>query len=109
MPGPLSSSPFALQDPGGFRSVAVLGPNTRVLNTQGLVGTAVDTVIFPGIAAVIGKWIVPNTRVAVGGVPTVGVSSLSIAYALITGLGPPFLAPIGPMIVSTPDTKVHNS
>lgn len=110
MPGPTTTTPpFGVQDPAGARALAVLGPNTRVRGAQGFAGTAVDALIFPGPLSVLGKWIVPNTRVEIGGVRTVGATSQGIAYALITGLGPPFLSPNGPMVVSTPDTRITNT
>lgn len=108
MPGPVSTTPpFGVQDILTARAVAVIGPNTRVKGAQGLMGTAVDQLIFPGAfpASMIGKWLVPNTRVQIGGVPTVGVSSLGMSYTFFMGM--PFQ--LGPLYVSQPDTKVHNT
>lgn len=111
MPGPTSTTPPGLQDPTGARATAVLGPNTRVRGAQGFVGTAVDTVLFPGPAptnAVVGRWIVPNTRVRVGGVPTVGAASQGLAFTILPTV-PPTLGSIGPMIASTSDPKINNT
>jgi hypothetical protein len=111
MPGPISTTPPGIQDPLGARATAVLGPNTRVRGAQGFVGTAADTVLFPGgppPAAVVGRWIVPNTRVLVGGVPTVGAASQGLAFTIVPFPSPTLVA-IGPMIASTSDPKINNS
>lgn len=108
MPGPVSTTPFGIQDVLLTRAVAVIGPNTRVKGAQGLMGTAVDQIIFGGTfypTTLIGKWLVPNTRVQIGGVPTVGVSSLGMSYTLVNGA----LLATGPLFVSQPDTKIHNT
>ena len=107
MPGPVSTTPFGIQDILTMRAVAVIGPNTRVKGAQGLMGTAVDQLIFPGAypAPMLGKWLVPNTRVQIGGVPTVGVSSLGMSYTFTNGV--PYQ--LGPLFVSQPDTKINNT
>jgi hypothetical protein len=107
MAGPVSTTPFGIQDVLVTRAVAVIGPNTRVKGTQGLMGTAVDQLIFGGAypTTLIGKWLVPNTRVQISGVPTVGVSSVGMGYVLVNGA----LLPTGPLFVSQPDTKISNT
>ncbi len=103
MPGPVSTTPFGIQGPLGLMALAVFGPNTRVKGAQGLMGTAVDQVLFP--FSIFGQWIVPNTRVQIGGVPTVGASSQGMTYIVVNGVP----APIGPMFVFQPDTRISNT
>jgi len=94
MAGPLEALAAGIQDPAGIRAVAKVSTNTRVLTTTGPVGTVLDIVQFPG-PSVIGNWLVPNQRTLINGLPTVGASSVGVAYVpSISGL-----APSGPMTV----------
>lgn len=111
MPGRAATGPFGISDPTNVRAVAVIGPNTRVKGAKGKVGTALDVVIFPGAFypdSMLGLWIVPNTRVAVGGVPTVGATSQGLAFSVAYFPGPITIA-VGPMSVPTPDPKLKNT
>ncbi|MCY1061719.1 hypothetical protein [Nannocystis sp. SCPEA4] len=106
MPGPVvTTPPFGIQDSFQQRALGVLSSNTRVKGAKGMMGTALDQVLFAGIPSVYGVWTVPNTRVAIAGVPTVGASSQGLAFMIVNG------APVitGPMLASQTDPKITNT
>jgi hypothetical protein len=106
MPGPVVTiPPFGVSDAFNQRVVGVITTNTRVKGSTGMVGTALDQLLFGGAPSVYGLWTVPNTRVAVGGVPTVGRSSQGLAL-MPTATGP---VVTGPLLVSQGDRKIRNT
>jgi len=74
MAGKISSFSNGI-DGGGSRATAVLTTNTRVKTARGFVGLVTDAVTFPDGT---GMWFLPNQRVLINGVPTIGSSSAGI-------------------------------
>ncbi|MFZ6178953.1 hypothetical protein [Nannocystis pusilla] len=106
MPGSVVTiPPFGVSDSFNQRVIGVITPNTRVKGAKGMMGTARDQLLFGGAPSVYGIWTVPNTRVSIGGVPTVGRSSQGLALAP-SGTGP---VVTGPLLVSQGDRKINNT
>lgn len=107
MPGPLATTPLGVQDSLGFRAIAKISPNTRALASTGFASTVFDTYLFPVPLTpnIIGQWVVPNTRVLVNGVPTVGQSSVGLTYAP----SPTGLTPTGPMLPVQGDPRTQGA
>lgn len=107
MPGRVVTKPSGIQSAAG-PAIAVVTANTRVKGATGRVGTALDVVMFPNtpyVTSIFGLWIVPNTRVVVSGVPTVGATSQGLTF----GMFGPYPVTLGPMFASTPDPKLKNT
>src|SRR5688572_17322005 len=102
MPGPAATTPLGLQDATGARAVGVVTPNTRSKGALGFLATVADQPLFAGPSA-IGRWIVPNTRTFIGGVPTISTSSTGITISP----APP--TTIGPMLVVQPDARIRST
>jgi len=106
MPGPVvTTPPFGVQDSANQRAIGIITTNTRVKGAKGMMGTALDQMLFAGSPSIYGMWTVPNTRVAIAGVPTVGASSQGLAFTVIAGI--PSIT--GPMIASQTDPKISNT
>lgn len=106
MPGPVVTiPPFGVSDSFNQRVIGVITSNTRVKGSKGMVGTALDQLLFGGTPSIYGVWTVPNTRVAVSGVPTVGRSSQGLGIGVANGF--PYVT--GPLLVSQGDRKIHNT
>ncbi len=97
MAGPVQTLPFGVQVPGigvpisWVPGVAKISPNARVKATTGLLGTVADTVVFPGppvTSFVVGRWLVPNQRCRVGGLPTISTSAAGRAFTSSATPGP---------------------
>lgn len=82
----------------GSPGTAFVTVNVRVKAATGALGIVSDVMQFPG-PLVVGAWIVGNTRVKVGGVPTVGVGS--------TGTATGAAGATGPVTVLQGDTRVR--
>ena len=110
MAGPINTTPTGVQDSLGVRAIGRIPANSRVITPTGAVGVVFDVVLFPGTpdtkTTVIGQWILPNQRTRANGMPTIGSSSVGIAYAIVT-LPAPTLVPNGTIRVvqGNPRTK----
>lgn len=75
MAGKISSSASGVQGADGTRASAALSTNSRVRTSRGFVGLVSDVVVFP---AAVGLWLIPNQRVRVSNMPTIGASSVGV-------------------------------
>lgn len=82
--------PAGVQDSSGVPAASVVTANTRVTTATGAVAIASDVLTFPGPSTV-GNWLVPNSHVLIGGVPSIGQGSSG--QAIIPGT-PPSPAPV---------------
>lgn len=76
MAGKISSFPSGVQSHDGKRGVASISTNSRARTTRGFIGLVTDTVLYPGGT---GMWFMPNQRVRVNNIPTLGSSSVGIS------------------------------
>lgn len=98
MAGKLSTSANGI-DAGGSRATAVITTNTRVRTSRGFVGLVSDVVTF---ADGTGVWLMPNQRVRINNVPTIGASSVGLYTAT-----PPSPKLPAPMMVVDGDPRVE--
>jgi hypothetical protein len=101
MAGGLQSSIQGIVDPSSVPATARISPNLRVKTVLGTIGTIADVVTFPGSPpsfAIVGNWVMGNSRCVVGGIPTTGASSVGLATN-------PVPAPVGPMRVQLGDPR----
>lgn len=98
----VTNPPLGVQDPTGSRGISAVSTNTRARGTNGMLATQLDVVTFPGVAPkpMTGLWLVPNSRVSVAGVRTIGQTSQGMTFTV----GPP--GQTGPMMVVTPDPRI---
>lgn len=94
--------PAGVQDSSGVPAASFVTSNTRVTCATGPVALATDTMMFPGPSTT-GNWLVPNGRVRIGGIPSIGVGCTG--QAIIPGTPP---TP-GPVAIVTPDSRVTGS
>jgi hypothetical protein len=97
MAGGIASFPGGVQSGLGFRAASALSTNSRVLTGMGPVMLVTDVMIF---VAETGTWLIPNQRVFVNGVPTIGQTS--IGSTLFGGQAPVTI----PMTVVQTDGRV---
>ena len=71
----------------GSPGTAFVTTNMRVKAASGALGLATDVLQFSG-PLVAGAWVMPNTRVKVAGVPTVGMGSAGTATGAAGATGP---------------------
>lgn len=103
MPGGLLTMPLGAQDGTAVPATAFASANQRVSTAMGKVALATDIVSFPGPSTV-GNWILPNQRVLIGGVPSIGQGCTGVAIV------PAVPSPIpSPMTIVTPDPRVSGS
>jgi hypothetical protein len=99
MAGPVQALTQGIQDGTAVPAASRVTLNTRVQTTTGFVGLLGDVVAFPGPSTV-GSWVMPNQRVLVNGVPTIGSASTGLAIV-------PALVPVTvPMLVVQGDSRV---
>ncbi len=91
-----------VQDSTSVPAASVVSANTRVKTNTGFVAVATDILTFPGPSTV-GNWLVPNSRVLVGGIPS--ISSGCSGQAIIPG--PPPVP--GPLTIGTTDPQAAGS
>lgn len=102
MPGGLLTLPSGVLDSTGVPCANFISTNVRVKTSTGTVALSSDVLTFPGPSTV-GNWIVPNTRVLVNSVPTIGQGC--VGQAII-----PAVVPIpGPTTIATTDPRVSGS
>ena len=89
-----------VQDSTGAPAASKVTTNTRVSATTGNVSLMSDTLTFPGPSTT-GNWLVPNQRVLIGGVPTIGQNSSGQA---LNAAGSPV-----PVTVTAGDPRVTGS
>jgi hypothetical protein len=94
MAGKISSFASGTQSHIGARASATISTNTRVRTTRGFVGLVTDAVIFP---AGTGLWFLPNQRVRVNNMPTLGSA---------TGISVNADQSVGTMMVVEGDVRV---
>lgn len=102
MAGNVNTLAPGAQDATQVPAVAKVSPNVRVMATTGPLSTVADVLTFPGAPpafTVIGNWLVPNTRVLVGGIPTIGQTSVGNSFSAVG-------APTGPVTVKITDPRV---
>ena len=102
MPGNVQTIATGVSDAAGVPATTKISPNTRVSATTGTLGTVADVLQFPGVAppfTVIGNWVSPNTRVLVGGLPSISQSAVGVCFSAVP-------APTGPMRVVVTDPRV---
>jgi hypothetical protein len=95
MAGGIASFPSGVQATG-LRGTATLSTNNRVRTSMGSVMLVTDVVLFspPPMS---GIWLIPNQRVFVNGVPTIGQTSIGMV---------PYLNGQFPMTVVQADSRV---
>jgi hypothetical protein len=95
----LQCNVVGLTDSTGVTAIAAISPNTRVTTHLGAVATVADVVQFPGPQTLLGNWIVPATRVTIGGTPAICANSGSSTIIQVAGVPSP-----GPaMLLNSPD------
>lgn len=102
MPGNVQTIAAGVSDVAGVPAVTKISPNVRVSATTGTLGTVADVLLFPGAVpplTVIGNWVSPNTRVLVGGLPSISMSALGTCFNVVS-------VPTGPMRVVISDPRV---
>jgi hypothetical protein len=80
MAGGIASFPSGVQSGSGFRSTSALSTNTRVSTAMGPVILVTDVMLFQ---FEVGTWLIPNQRVFVNGVPTIGQTSVGVATFIV--------------------------
>jgi hypothetical protein len=99
MAGPIQALTQGIQDGTAVPAASRVTLNLRVQTATGFVGLLSDVVSFPG-PSTIGNWVMPNQRVLVNGVPTIGSTSTGLAIV-------PALVPVTiPMLVLQGDARV---
>jgi hypothetical protein len=88
----------------GGTAMAAISPNTRVTASLGAVATVADVVQFSG-PTLIGNWLVPATRVTIGGTPAICANSGS-STIVFNGVS---TNPGGPMLLNSPDPRSDGS
>ncbi|MFO7561130.1 MAG: hypothetical protein R6X02_00700 [Enhygromyxa sp.] len=83
MAGKISSFPSGVQSHESSRGASFISTNSRVRTTRGRVGLVTDVVLFPGAT---GVWFMPNQRVRVNNIPTIGSSSVGISTNTQSGV-----------------------
>lgn len=73
MAGQASTIPSGIS--GAGTATAVISTNTRVRTALGSPGLVTDVVIFTGAT---GAWFMPNQRVRINNVPTIGKNSVGV-------------------------------
>lgn len=102
MPGGLLTLPSGVLDSTGVPCASFVTTNVRVKTSTGTVALFSDVLTFPGPSTV-GNWIVPNTRVMVNSVASIGQGC--VGQAIIPGTPP---VP-GPTTIVMTDTRVSGS
>ena len=90
----------AVQDGTGVPAASKISTNTRVSATTGDVSLMTYTLSFPGPSTT-GNWLVPNQRVLVNGMPSIGQASSGQA---LNAAGSPV-----PVTIITGDPRVTGS
>jgi hypothetical protein len=98
----LLTLPAGVQDSTGVPAASFVTSNARVKSAMGPLAVATDIMMFPGPSTT-GNWLVPNSHVLVGGVPSIGQGCSG--QAIIPGTPP---VP-GPVTIVTPDPRVSGS
>jgi hypothetical protein len=75
MAGKISSFASGVQSSYGTRATSRISTNSRAQTTRGYIGLVTDVISFPGLT---GLWFMPNQRVRVNNIPTVGINSVGI-------------------------------
>ena len=104
MPGGLLTLPSGVLNSIGVAAVSVVTANVRVKTSSGTVAIATDILTVPS-PGTIGNWIVPNTRVLVNSVPSIGQGCVGQAIVL----SPPPVPVPGPTTIVTTDTRASGS
>jgi hypothetical protein len=102
MAGNVNTLAPGAQDATQSPAAAKISPNVRALAATGPISTVADVLVFPGAPpafTVVGNWLVPNTRVLVGGIPTIGQTSVGNAFSAVG-------VPTGPVTVKITDPRV---
>jgi hypothetical protein len=86
MPQPVVTLP-AHVSAAGSPGTAFVSANTRVKAATGPLGILTDVMSFGG-PLVTGAWVLGNTRVKAGGIPTVGMGSTGLATGAAGATGP---------------------
>lgn len=102
MAGGLLTLPSGVLDSSGVPCASFAGANQRVKTATGTVAIATDILSFPGPSTV-GNWLVPNSRVLIGGIPSIGQGCSG--QAIIPGTPP---VP-GPVSIVVTDPRVSGS
>jgi hypothetical protein len=98
----LLTTPSGVLDSTGVPCANFASANTRVKTSTGTVAIASDILTFPGPSTV-GNWIVPNNRVLVNAIPSIGQRCMG--QAIIPGTPP---VP-GPTTIVMTDTRASGS
>jgi hypothetical protein len=85
MAGGLLTLPSGVLDSTGVPCASFVTANVRVKTSTGTVAIATDVLTFPGPSTV-GNWIVPNSRVLVNSIPSIGQGC--VGQAIIPGTPP---------------------
>lgn len=93
---------LGVQDSTSVPATSKMSANQRVKTSAGAISVATDVLSFPGPSTV-GNWIVPNQRVLIGNIPSIGQSSSGQAIRPIPPPTP------GPLVVMTTDTRASGS
>nr|AWJ66039.1 hypothetical protein [uncultured bacterium] len=90
-----------LQDVGATPALSKVSANSRVTTTTGPVSVISDIFTFNGVTSTTGNFLVPMTRVTIGGLP--GINQLAAGQS-ITLSGSP-----APTVVTQADTRASGS
>jgi hypothetical protein len=87
MAGKLSTFPSGVQSHELTRGISRISTNSRARTTRGFIGLVTEVVLFPGPngTGAIGTWFMPNQRVRVNNIPTIGRNSVGISVSTEDG------------------------
>ena len=82
MAGKISSFPSGVQSHELTRGISRISTNSRARTTRGFIGLVTEVMLFPDAT---GTWFMPNQRVRVNNIPTIGRNSVGISVSTEDG------------------------